>query len=328
MMDNAGYGDNDLMQEIREKYGTRPDLEGTTETSRAIQDGVRSSITESGQPGGSSQESSGTSSRGKEEVGRKPRKVRRDLGTPRGSYRRKGRANQKVDQHNSRVNYDSRSANGKIQLDERESSFVTKEDYAKEEDKPAGLATKPNAKERRIRQEQEQEQAARAAAESARAEEQAAPHFFAWLRHNNKRKTSEKDKPNIRTKPLSAKQAEEIRQPLIDAMADYFKYADELMSGTNASGVEAMIFQTIDDEEIGILVDAWLTRAQEDPAVANAVVQAVNLHYKFKVGLILLPRFYKAFQFYVDNGIRSPFPAARRKQNAKRRPFNIVSTNN
>jgi len=315
--------DNDLMQEIREKYGTRPDLEGTTETSRAIQDGVRSSIPESGQPGGSSV-------RREQADGRKARKARRDAGIARGSYKRKGRSGSKVDQGNRRVNSDSRPVDRKVQLDEREQSFV-KEEHAKEEDKPAGLVAKPNAKERRIRQEQEQEQAARAAAESARAEEQAAPHFFRWLRLNNKRKDSkgEKDKPNIRTKPLSTKEAEEIRQPLIDALGDYFHYTDELMSGTSANGAQAQIWGMIDDEEIGILVDAWLGRAQKDARVAHYAVKAVNVHYELKVAVILAPRFYNTFRFYVDNGMRSPFPAARRKQSAKqRRSLNIVSTNN
>lgn len=313
---NPTYHENSIMQEIREKYGTeRTTFEGTSETSGIVQDGIRPGESESGQPGG-------TDSGREDQVGRKPRKARRDAGLTRGSYKRKGRTNTTPSQVSSRPNSSYRSTDREIQPDQRESASFIGEDYAKEEEKPAGLATKSNAKERKIREEQE-----RAARESATTESPPAQNFFAWLRPNNRGKTGKdtKEKPGIRNKPLSHKEAEEIRDPLIAAMGDYFHYADELMSGTSANGAEAAIWGSIDDEEIGILIDAWLARAKQDSRAAYFAVQAVNGHYKLKIGLILAPRFYQTFQFYVDNGMRSPMPNVRRKQRGKqRRPLSVV----
>jgi hypothetical protein len=321
MIDNPPtYHENSIMQEIREKYGTeRTTLEGTSEATGIVQDGIRPGESESGQSGG-------VDSGREDQVGRKLRKARRDAGIARGSYKRKGRANTTPSQVSSGVNRSYRSTDREIQLNERESvpSFVAKEDYAKEEDKPAGLGTKPHAKERKIRE--EQERAAAAARESA-TESPPAENFFAWLRPNNNRKTGKdtKEKPGIRNKPLSQKEADEIREPLISAMGDYFHYADELMTGTSANGAEAAIWGSIDDEEIGILIDAWLARARTDSRAAYFAVQAVNGHYKLKIGLILAPRFYQTFQFYVDNGMRSPMPNVRRRQRGKqRRPLSVV----
>jgi hypothetical protein len=316
MIDNPPtYHENSIMQEIREKYGTRPDFEGTDTSSRVIQDGIRPSEPEGGQ--------SGESARGREQAdGRKARKARRDAGIARGSYKRKGRADSASLKVSSRDNSSNRSTDREIQPNERESvpGFI-KEDYgSKEEDKPAGLATKSNAKERKIREEQERAAAAR----ESTTESPPAQNFFAWLRPNNRGKDT-KEKPGIRNKPLSQKEAEEIRQPLIDAMGDYFHYADELMTGTSANGAEAAIWGSIDDEEIGILIDAWLARARTDSRAAYFAVQAVNGHYKLKIGLILAPRFYQTFQFYVDNGMRSPMPSVRRRQRGKqRRPLSVV----
>ena len=321
MIDKPKYGEMELMQEIRNKYGTeRTIAERATEASGAVQDGLRSGESESGQP---SEPSIGRD----ESHGRKPRKTRRDIGVTRGSYRRKGRANSKVTQVSSGVDRSDRPTDRAIQFDKRESDRIEeKGDYA-EKEKPSGIAAKPNAKERKIRAEAEAEAAAK---QSTAAEAEAAPSFFAWIRPRNKGKTSKGEKSStVRDKPLSSKEAGEIRQPLIDAMGDYFHYADELMSGTSANGAEAEIWSSIDDEELGILVDAWLARAQKDPIAAHYAVQAVNSHYKLKIGMILAPRFYQTFRFYVDNGIRSPFPAQRRKQREKRRrPLSVVTRDN
>jgi len=319
MIDKPKYSEMGLMEEIRQKYGTeRATVEGASEASGALQDGLRSGESESGQP-------SNTSIGRDESHGRKPRKTRRDIGVTRGSYKRKGRANSKVTQVSSGVDRSDRSTNGAIQLNEREPSIIAeREDYA-EKEKPSGIAAKPNAKERKIREEQE---AAEAAKRAAAAETEKPQSFFAWIRPNNNRKAGKDEKASIRTKPLSSKEAEDIRQPLIDAVGDYFHYLDELGSGTSANGAQMMIWGTIDDEEIGMLIDAWLARAQKDPRYARYAVIAVNKHYELKVAMILAPRFYQTFRFYVDNGIRSPFPATRRKQREKqRRPLSVVRDN-
>ncbi len=320
MIDNPRYSEMEIMQEIREKYGTeRAIAEGVAETSGTVQDGIRSGEPEGGQPGES------TSGRDQTD-GRRARKTRRDIGVTRGSYRRKGRTDTAPAKERRSFNSGDGSANGEIFSNQRESGRIEKEDYAKEE-KPAGIDARLNTKERKIRQEQEAAEQAKHAEQDKTSQPQS---FFSWIRAGNKGKANGKEeKAGIRTKPLSAKEAEEIRQPLIDALADYFKYGDELMSGTSANGVQAMIWSSIDDEELGILIDAWLARARVDSTAAYYAVAAVNNHYKLKIGLILAPRFYQTFKFYVDNGMRSPFPAQRRKQQREkqRRPLAVVRNN-
>ncbi len=322
MIDNPRYSEMEIMQEIREKYGTDgANSEGATTSPGTVQDGIRSGEPEGRQPGGTPG--------GRDQAnGRRARKTRRDVGVARGSYKRKGRTDPAPTQVRRGFDSGDGSANGTIQRNQRESDRIEKEDYAKEE-KPAGIDARPNAKERKIRQEQEATEQAKRTAEQDKASQPQS--FFAWIRSGNNRKANGKEEKqfSIRSKPLSAKKAEEIRQPLIDAIIDYFKYTDELMSGTSANGVQAQIWSTIDDEEIGILIDAWLARARVDERMAGYAVAAVNNHYKLKIGLILAPRFYQTFRFYVDNGMRSPFPAQRRKQREKqRRPLSVVARDN
>src|SRR2546430_2610834 len=278
MIENASY-EGEQIQKIREEHGTsRAILERTASLGTPIQDELRSGQPEGGQ--------SGTADR-ERDSGREA-----DVGGLTGNeqpakrrYSRKGRADTKVDKGDGGSNGHSNSINGTLQrnatggLDEQE--------------KPSGLGIKPNNKEKRARQ--EKEQAAREAASGGKPDKK---DIFGWLRPDDKSK-SEKD---TRSKPLSEKEAQDIREPLKAASADYFVYADELIYATHKAHKQVNIWSSIDDEELDILVDVWIARAKKSVKSANHVAGIINRHNELKIGLILAPRFYQTFRVYVDGG--------------------------
>jgi hypothetical protein len=83
---------------------------------------------------------------------------------------------------------------------------------------------------------------------------------------------------------------------------DFFEYADQAIYATNKKKKRVQIWSTVDEEEAGILVDAWLARAKVSAVAAAQVTAMVEAHRKLKVGLILIPRFYATFQVYLENG--------------------------
>lgn len=276
MIDSPAYAQHERLQEIRGKYG-RSTSEGTSEPSDRIQDGVRSSTPEGEQPSRSTRgrrrqaEPDDTEQLGTE-------------GTVRGNNSRKRRTNTKVDQSSSSTDRDSRTTDGAVQ----------RPGVASNEDKPSGLSTSPNERERLVRQ-QAQEEAARAVKqEQPSGIKKIIGKFF-------NKDGSEKKKPG--RKVFSEREAEDIREPLINAMRDYFLYADELMFATLRTHPQVMIWRTIDDEDIEKLASVWLTRARINPQAAAHVAMIVDKHLQIQVGMILVPRFIETFKMYVQYGV-------------------------
>jgi hypothetical protein len=110
-----------------------------------------------------------------------------------------------------------------------------------------------------------------------------------------------KEEKSVR-KPLSDAEANKIRPQLIAALLDFFSYADEAIYATHKAHKRVAIWSTVDDEEAGILVDAWLARAKVSGIAAAQVTALVEAHRRLKVGLILLPRFYQTFKVYLESG--------------------------
>lgn len=103
-------------------------------------------------------------------------------------------------------------------------------------------------------------------------------------------------------KALTSSEASGFRKPLFDALKEVWRYADEGVTLTNRDGAKAFIWQTIDSEETYILVDALLNVGLRNPAAAQAVRAVVNAWKQVQVGVILLPRFYATWRFYIEHG--------------------------
>lgn len=77
---------------------------------------------------------------------------------------------------------------------------------------------------------------------------------------------------------------------------------DNLITLSNRKHVEAYIWQTIDDDDTGFLVDGILAIAQKNKAAAAAVRGIAQSSRLLRTGAILLPRFMQSVQFYANNG--------------------------
>lgn len=273
------------MEEIRNRNGStrQRSARSDIQTSDRVQDGIRSSGTEGRQ---TIREARGDG----EEYARETRESGWVDRSSKGGDSREGRASTEDDTYNSGVDASNGANNGTVQRNATNGSKLD----AKE--KPSGFTFKPNAREKQARQEQaKQEQAREASSPTAESKKG----LFRFLHSDNRRKQKEPS----RSRPFSDKEAQEIKQPLVDALADYFTYTDEFIYATHKAHNHVDIWKTIDYEEMNILVDAWLSRAKRDAKAASGIVTLVNSHYKLKVGIILAPRFYQTFNVYMASGI-------------------------
>lgn len=277
------YEQSELIHKIREEYGTadrsrNPESDG--ETATGLQDEFRDSVSEGGQSIGHPEPSGKRATRNNQRTEGTERPAKR-------SYRRKGRTGTATDESDSSTNGRDRSNHRTVST-----TTVSEQSHEKEDSKPSGLDLKPNAIERKVRQ------------EKAKAEEQAAApsrkkDLFGFIRPDNRGK---QQKEPLRSKPLSDREAEELRPRLLAALLDYFKIADEVIYATNKKGNHVVIWSAIDDEDAGVLVDVWLARAKTNVKSASHVVFAVQKHDELRVGIILMPKFYQTFRAYVDGG--------------------------
>jgi len=284
VIDEVGYEQRELIHKIRRERGTkRGSSERVPTAESALQDGLRSSppgsLAASDSSGQVDQRSTGIEG-GIEGSG----------GIGEGRDRGEGRSSTEVDQDFSSVDTRDRTIGRAFQ---RFSSGRNKLDGT--EEKPSGLNFKRHAKEQQARAEQDRQEARR---EKPVGTAEAKKGLFRFLRSDNRGQTKE-----TRTRPFTDKEAQEIKQPLLDALADYFTYSDEFIYATHKAHRQVDIWKTIDYEEMNVLVDVWLARAKRDAKSASRVVFLVNSHYKLKVGIILAPRFYQTFRVYAEGGV-------------------------
>jgi len=277
------YEQSELIHKIREEYGTtdrsgNPEGNGTAAT--GLQNKFRDSESEGGQSIGHPEPSGKRATRNNQRTEGIERPAKR-------SYRRKGRTGATPDESDSSTNRRDRSDNRTVP------TAAVSGDTDEKEDKPSGLDLKPNAIERKVRQE-------KAKREAEEQNSSAKKDLFGWIRPDNRGKQQPKEP--LRSKPLSDKEAEEIRPRLQAALIDYFRIADEVIYATNKKGNHVVIWSAIDDEDAGVLVDVWLARAKTNVKTANHVVFAVQKHDELRVGIILVPKFYQTFRAYVDGG--------------------------
>lgn len=114
-------------------------------------------------------------------------------------------------------------------------------------------------------------------------------------------------------KPLSASEAHDLKEQLIDLLGQGLEDSDKLISHTNADKAQASIWSTVDDREIEILADAWIEWGKSSAQGAKVVKLIVNQWKKYQVAIILGPRFLETFNFYAEHGMALP-TTRKRKQ--------------
>lgn len=117
---------------------------------------------------------------------------------------------------------------------------------------------------------------------------------------------------------MSASEAEELREDLEKALIEGFELVDKVVTGTLKNHPALEIWSDIDDGDIAFLADMRLRAAQRSEKAAIAVRYMVQLHEQVRLGSILVPRFIKTWQAYMEFGFEVPGAPLRRRQKASR----------
>lgn len=102
---------------------------------------------------------------------------------------------------------------------------------------------------------------------------------------------------------LSLAEAEAIRENLEIGLKAVLEGLDWGLTHSNKARAEAVIWQTIDDEDVAYLVGLMLNAGVRIPAASAAVRALAQISHQYKVGTILLPRFLESWRFYSRNGL-------------------------
>lgn len=119
--------------------------------------------------------------------------------------------------------------------------------------------------------------------------------------------------------PLTARQAEGLREKLTLAYIHLFRGTDDIIRVTNGSHEFIPIWSAIDDSDISILVDARLRDAQRSARQATVVLRIIDMWEKAAEFMIIAPRVYQTYKVYSDYGFDIPSPRKARKR-VKREP--------
>lgn len=121
-------------------------------------------------------------------------------------------------------------------------------------------------------------------------------------------------------KPLSQKEAHDLRGRLIDLLGGIFDDTDRLLTTASATKKEAAIWSTIDDQEIALLADTWIEWGRRSARGAAVVRTVIRQWRKYQVALILGPRFLETINFVAENGVAVPTPAWRKSRRTTAQP--------
>lgn len=118
---------------------------------------------------------------------------------------------------------------------------------------------------------------------------------------------------------MSASEAEEIREDLEGALIEGFDLMDKLIINTTKGHPQGLaVWSDMDDADIARLANWRLRRAQVSEKSAVATRTLVAMREQVQIGLILVPRFWKTWQAYMDWGFEMPGAQLRMRQKIAR----------
>lgn len=117
---------------------------------------------------------------------------------------------------------------------------------------------------------------------------------------------SKEERPPSVKRPLTKSEAEELREVYTQALTGVFEFADKAITFTNGAHQEVEIWSTIDEHDIGIIVDVRLSAAQQSVSAARSVKRTIWAWRHAAIGMILGPRFIQTWQVYADSGFDMP----------------------
>lgn len=287
-----------LLQQIREK---RENGSGHREADNAFQDKLRSFDRTLDEISGTA---NGTVTEGREGID----EPSGNAGSGRNGGSRFSRGNGSSDESNGGAYQDSAGIEG---------TDTTTQPVEGTDKKPGGLNIVPSKREKRVRDEEARKRANAEKQRAFRARKKAEKE--GGLLSVPSLPSAQPDAPAKRSlldalplgkekvekavrKAFTEAEAKAVKPMLVNAMLDYFQYADELLYATVKGHPRVEIWSSIDAEECGILADALIARGKKSAAGAAQIQAMVDVHKNLKVGLILAPRFYQTFRLYMDNG--------------------------
>ena len=116
-------------------------------------------------------------------------------------------------------------------------------------------------------------------------------------------------------KVLSAREAEQLLEPLIAALQSDFEYIDQGIWLYCMSEDKRPVWSDMDIDEVGVLATIMLKRGQHSPQAAQAVRALIDSDIYIQVAAITLPRAVTTYTMIKG----SPRPAMRKKQREARK---------
>jgi hypothetical protein len=113
---------------------------------------------------------------------------------------------------------------------------------------------------------------------------------------------------------LSLKESDDARTKMFEINVLVFDTLDKGITATTTGHPALVIWSDMDDSDIETLVDFQLSRARKSAAAAEGIRRILDLYVHLKVGSILLPRFVKTWNAYVDFGLELPGKRRSRRQ--------------
>ena len=104
------------------------------------------------------------------------------------------------------------------------------------------------------------------------------------------------DKPNTRKGALTGKEAAELREPFLSALRDDMGYLDKGLWWYSHDETQPQIWSDMADEELEIIANVLLRRAQRDPATAHFVRNVVEMSENISLLMVVGPRLLKTGQ--------------------------------
>lgn len=81
---------------------------------------------------------------------------------------------------------------------------------------------------------------------------------------------------------------------------------DSMLTATNKQKQKAIIWATMDNEEISVIATHIVEMGMASHVVAQAVRRITQTHRLLEIGVITLPRFVSTYRFYLENGLMFP----------------------
>lgn len=134
----------------------------------------------------------------------------------------------------------------------------------------------------------------------------------------NFQKQQQSDKPPKKPgKTLSDREADDLYEEYFQARRAVFNMMDDVIKWTTPGHKEPDIWNTIDDADLKIMVNAKLARAKYSVRAASEVRRTIEFYQRIAELVIVGPRLLQTIQLYQDLGFELPFkirwPARKRR---------------